>query len=205
VALGVPVPERRLLGVGELDGTVEALGVGTAFVVGRLRAPALELLDASLALGEVLADSEIVGVTEIDGHTVGSAEGSAVTDGEGVGHGSVGVLVGVLVGSSVVGSVGTTVTVTVGVGVLSVGSGSEALGEPSFGSGCASVGVEEGSGVGLAEDVGFELDFVGSCSCSWLLVAVVAAALGAVVVAVVGSTLGSETTGLGMVGLVVWP
>jgi len=152
-----------LLGVGEPDGVAELLVAGLLGAV-TLRTTGETPLDGSLRLGEALIDSELVGLPDADGLAVGQyvgvAVGSVLTEGEAVGHNSVGTSVGVLVGTSV----GGTVTVTVGVGVglvLSVGKGSVALGEPSFGSGLASVGVPEGSGVGLAEDVGLALGFDG--------------------------------------------
>lgn len=160
-----------MLGVGEPDGVAELLVAGLLGAV-TLRTPGETPLDGSLRLGETLIDSELVGLPDTDGLAVGQyvgvAVGSVLTEGEAVGHNSVGTSVGVLVGVLVGTSVGGTVTVTVGVGVglvLSVGKGSVALGEPSFGSGLASVGVPEGSGVGLAEDVGLALGFDGLTGC----------------------------------------
>jgi hypothetical protein len=73
------------------------------------------------------------------------------------------VAVGRSVGTTVGG--GVTVIVTVGEGeAVSVGNGSVALGEPSLGSGLASVGVAVGvvTGPGLAEVGALVGDFVGS-------------------------------------------
>jgi len=127
-------------------------------------------LDGSLELGDTLIDSELVGLPDIDGLAVGQyvgvAVGSVLTEGEAVGHNSVGTSVGGLVGTSVGGTVTVTVGVGVGVGMaLSVGKGSVALGEPSFGSGLASVGVPEGLGVGVVGDAGLALGFDGLPGC----------------------------------------
>jgi hypothetical protein len=205
------------MGAAEVTGLVAVLGL-TARAVGRATMETEGLWLAAgdgEALGEVeddgLAEAEVVtladGVSEAQfdgvealgvGDTEGVGDAEGVTDAEGValGHVGDGVLVGVLVGATVGRTVGgTTVTVTVGTGeAVSVGNGSGALGDPSLGSGLASVGVAVGSGTGLADGVGFDVGF-GVGVTEWFGWG----ACGICSLVTVGTVLGSVGVGVGVI------